>query len=195
MGIWDTLIGLAATALREKPRQDVILALLNLRESMVVCQKTYDDYQKMVKDGDYDLLMDQRREMVAPPEAVRMYDPRDCWQECLPRLAEAMCDADPILTIFGPDADAHLHFYVATEAQFDMTASSSIDDVFRQAGAGIELTRADALGLKFRIALTKLDSFVRENFKPEEVFAARKRIKVWPWPFEFCGEYWLSLPR
>jgi len=197
MSIWDTLIGLAATALHDKPRRDVLLAVLNLRERMVACQKTYDDYQTVLKEDDYDVIMERRRELPAPTEhsTLIVYDPRDWWESSVSLLAEAFCEADPILNIFSPNTSHHVLGYFTGEvysAKGPSTANAY--KVLERAGADIDLTRDDALGSKFRTAVRELDSFIRENFKPEEVFAARKRVEVFPSPFVFCGEYWLRFP-
>jgi hypothetical protein len=60
MSVWETLIGLAAGALKDKPRRDVLEAVLSLRSSMIVCQKVYDDYQDLLKQGNYEKIMEER---------------------------------------------------------------------------------------------------------------------------------------
>jgi hypothetical protein len=196
MGVWDTLIGLAATALKEHPRKKVLLGLMELRDSMIACQKTFDDYQAVLKEGDYDSVMEKRNNLPRPTgiEIAFLYDPRESWGQTVANLAVVLSEVDDILTIFSPETGKHVRYYGILEGGYDSPADATSDpmDVLNAVGAGIDL-REISLSSQFEVALRELDEFIRQNFKVEEVFAAQKQIRVWPSPFRFCGEYWLAL--
>jgi hypothetical protein len=198
MGVWDTFIGLAATALKERPRKDVLAGLLELRDAMVACQKTYQDYQKILKEGDYDSVMEKRSNLNPPAGTVALlYCPRESWGETVANLAAVLTEVEGILTIFSPETAKHVRYYHIAEAMDpneDDRPGRTRDpmDTLRAVDAGIDLQKV-SISSQFELALGKLDEFTRQNFKPEEVFAAQKHIKPWPHPFRLCGDYWLAL--
>lgn len=194
MGIWDTLIGLAATALKERPRHEVLEQLLKLRDAMVACQKTYDDYQAVLKEGDYNTVMEKRGNLPRPAgiDFAILYDPRELWVQAVENLAAALSNVDHILMIFSPETGEQIKYYGITEAISAEEHGSNCMDVLNFAGTEIDLKKV-SLSAKFELALRKLDEFIRQNFKPEEVFTAQKGIKAWTSPLRFCGEYWLTI--
>jgi hypothetical protein len=198
MSVWDTFIGLAATALKERPRQQVLLGLLELREAMIACQRTYNDYQAVLKEGDYDTVMEKRGNLPRPDgiKYAFLYNPRDSWRETVEYLAVVLTEVDDILNIFSPETGKHVRYYGRTEAMsgWDDRDDATTDpmDTLNAADAGIDLNEV-TLSSQFEIALGKLDEFIRQNFKLEEVFAMQKKVHPWPDPFRFCGEYWYTL--
>jgi hypothetical protein len=197
VGVWDTLIGVAAAALKEHPRKEVLMGLLELRDAMIACQKTYDDYQDILKQGDYDRVMEQRRNLPRPAgmEFALLYDPRESWGQTVAGLAEVLTNFGDILTIFSPEAAKHVRYYGTIEAMnpdHPPAGTSDPMDVLNAVGAGIGLAEV-SLSSQFEVALSKLDEFIRQNFKPEEVFAAQKKTRPWPFPLKFCNDYWLTV--
>src|SRR5579862_3742412 len=118
MGVWESIIGLAAAAVKDHPRKEVLERLLTLRDAMHACQKTYDDYQAIFEKGGYEVEM-ERRQGLPKPAGVSfsiMYDPRDAWGETVAGLAQALTGVGDVLTIFSPDAGESVRFYGITEA-------------------------------------------------------------------------------
>jgi len=52
--LWSTVIGLIERYWKDKPRKDVIASLVELRENMMVCQRSYEECKAMRKQGDID---------------------------------------------------------------------------------------------------------------------------------------------
>lgn len=180
MSVWETLIGLAAKALKDKPRKDVLSALVALRSSMITCQQTYDDYQELLKQGNYDELLEKRCNTPNPNEEYMLiYNPKNCWEMSVCGLADDLIEVDSLLQILSPEAANALTFYVRTEAmagQPDLPREpiDPAEVLDRETGINLE---AESLSKQFRDALDKLDTFIRNNFKPEEVFVAQKGVR------------------
>jgi len=194
MGVWDTLIGLAATALKEHPRREILEALLELRSKMVACQKTYADYQEVCKEGDYETVM-KKRGNLPRPEGIAgafLYEPREEWEQIVRELAMMLHRIDPTLTILSPDASNVVQDYFRSEASVTLWPKMFYETMLNSLGAEVDSGEA-APDVQCKPAVDKLDEFIRQNFKPEEVFSAQKEIEVWPSPYRFCGEYWLTL--
>jgi hypothetical protein len=194
MGVWDSLIGLAATALKERPRRDVLGGLLELRAAMIACQKSYQDYRETLSEGDYDSVMEKRSKLTPPADATLLNQPRESWGQTVANLAAVLTEVDSILTIFSPETAQRVRYYHILEARDPDPPWRTRDpmDTLRAVDAGIDLQQV-SISSQFESALGKLDEFIRQNFKPEEVFAAQKRINLYPYPFRFCGDYWLAL--
>ena len=118
MGVWETLIGLTASALKERPRKEVLQRLVELRNAMIGCQKSYDDYQSVLKEGDYDSVMEKRAGLTPPAgaEFTILYDPRSLWRQAVFDLEHALSELNDVLIIFSPEAGEHLRFYGVSEA-------------------------------------------------------------------------------
>jgi hypothetical protein len=181
MSVWETLIGIAAKALKDKPRRDVLSALVALRSSMITCQRTYDDYQELLKQGNYDELMQERcKTPNANGEYMFIYNPKNCWEMSVCRLADDLIEVDYLLQILSPEAANALTFYARTEAEVGQRdlPRKPIDPaevLERETGINLE---AESLSKQFRGALAQLDTFIRNNFKPEEVFVAQKGVRL-----------------
>jgi len=190
MGVWDTLIGLAATALKEHPRKEVLRNVLELRNAMIACQKTFDDYQAVLKEGDYDSVMEKRRALPMPVGVITMlYDPLESWRETVAKLAQTLTLVNTTLTIFGPETGLHVLRYKGIEESLNVDAPM---DVLNSLDAGVDLGKV-SLSSRFNRAIKELDEFIRTKFEVEEVFATQKHIRPWPAPFRFYGEYWLTV--
>lgn len=193
MGIWETLINLAATAIKEHPRQEVLVRLIELRNSMHACQKIYDDYQAIMNAGDYDQEIERRSKLPLPSgvEFASVYDPRGCW----PRVVDsALATTGDVLAIFSPDADQSVRVYSFIEAMaVDKALDCSPSKTMNALQTEIDIPHM-SLPAQFTLAVGKLDEFLRQNFKPEEVYVWSKQvIGAWPHPLRFFGEYWLTI--
>ena len=199
MGIWDTIIQLSATSLKEYPRKRVLSTLLELRDAMIACQTTYGDYQAVIKEGEYNSVLEKRENLPRPDGLAFLYDPRKCWGESVSILASVLSEeVSYIINIFSPETDKYIRHYETTEA--DSYGKDYVDAYHRcdtatflnALDAGVDVNQV-ALNSQFELAIRNLDEFIRTTFKPEEVYVARKRIHPWPHPFRFQGEYWLML--
>lgn len=190
MGVWDTLIGLAATALKNKPRHDVLYALLDLRAAMRGCNKTYTDFQTMAKQGNYQSQLAERKRLASPEPGLRVYDPFQSWQESVVRLTETLARINITLQVLSPKTaeQAHAYHYAESAAPDDFRRSM---DFLNRNNARIDLDRR-VLRSNFRKTIEELDTVIRANFTPEELFAAARNVDEWPHPFVFYGEYWLK---
>ena len=190
MGVWDTLIGLATTALKERPRKEVLFGLLTLRNAMIDCQKTYGDYQELLKEGDYDSVIEKRLNGPIPAgvKFTFLYYPRECWDQAVGRLVAALVDVPDFPTIFSPGVARHVKRYEIAE---EMPIKQR--DILISIDAGINIEKV-SLSSQCKPALSQLDEVIIKNFKPEEVFFTQKdKIHPFPYPARFCGEHWLTM--
>jgi hypothetical protein len=199
MGVWETLISVTSDALKEHPRKQVVRKVIALRNAMIDCQKAYDDYQEVLKHGNYDDVMAQRATLPRPHEAVKLYDPRKEWKLAICYLAESLEKANDLLEIYDPDVHQRARRYhrgEEEEEEFENEAvkrSKRARNVMRAARAHLDPRSVD-VDREFTETLGKLDAFIRSNFKPEEVLAAQRYLpERWPAPLRFCGQYWLAL--
>jgi hypothetical protein len=192
MSVWDSLIGMIGTALKDKPRHDVLYALLDLRAAMSACHKTYFDLQELAERGNYADEMAERRKLQPPEPGLQVYDPYDSWMESVTRLAMALAQANPTLRVMSPEASQRIAEYLQGEVSITPDGEFTQSMRFlKRYDAEIDLDRR-VFKSKFKRALENLDTFIRTSFKPEEVFEANKSIREWPYPFVFVGEYWLK---
>ncbi|MGA7916412.1 MAG: hypothetical protein WCA00_14340 [Candidatus Acidiferrales bacterium] len=104
-------------------------------------------------------------------------------------------DVGQILAIFSPETEKRIHYYHLSEADSAPDAEDRLRDpmeFLHAVGAGIDLKEV-SLDSQFEAALSSLDEFIRLTFKPEELLVAQRRIRPWPHPFRFSGDYWLTL--
>ena len=197
MSVWDTLIGLTATALKNKPRSDVLNALFELRAAMHACNRTYTDLQIMVRLGDYDSQMAERQRVTALEPGLKVYDPRKEWAASVVLLCGTLDSIGTTLHVLNPKAFEEVAQYQYSEFR----ASSEAEDPYGPYHASMKvLTKYDArIDLdrpfprsSFKRAVEQLDNLIRTHFKPEELFQAAKRVREWPYPYVFYGEYWLK---
>ena len=192
MGVWDALIGLASSAIKDKPRHDVLYALLDLRAAMRACHKTYADYQIMVKQGNYESQIAERERLAAPEPGLRVYNPLESWQESVIRLAETLARINTTLQVLSPKAAEEAHYYHFAEGIASQEGHYWHSMIFlKENNARIDLDRR-VLRSNFKKAMEALDSLIRANFKPEELFKVADTVKEWPYPYVFFGEYWLK---
>src|SRR5262249_15059201 len=102
-------------------------------------------------------------------------DPKEAWIESLRRLQQDIREIDPLLRIYAAEAHKHVAVWAATDPGGD----AEVEEFFPDADAfceslGIDI-EAGTINPEFKIVLDKLDAFIKENFKPEEVFAVLPR--------------------
>jgi hypothetical protein len=200
MSVWETLIGVAERALKEKPRRDVLMALVSLRSAMVVCQEVYEDYQDLLRQGNYERIIEERSKSPQPEpgRTAIVYDPKYCWPQTVNALAEELVSIRPVIEIFSSEVAQVLEAYSVTEAENarDFSEPLSPEEIQESTQKNLDIDTSigrESMGSLFEQALHGLDAFIKANFKPEEVFSAQKGVRVWPWPLEHRGD-WLFFP-
>lgn len=94
--LWSTQIGLVERHWKEKPRKDVIAALIALRTNMMECQHCYEEYTALREQGDVDYLW--RIECAKAQKAglvIRDHPQRE-WLRSLNRLAYEVLRLDSL---------------------------------------------------------------------------------------------------
>lgn len=155
--MWSTLIGLIERWWREKPRLDVVRSIVRLRDAMQACEKSYEAYRD-AKAGS------------AKGDAAELRALRVVWDRNVQSLTSQVAVLGRMLEIFSPELYREILEYSGDEA--DTLAD---DALYKMASEmkeepEIDITRV-VLTDNYRKALTELDHFIRENFKPEEVHA------------------------
>jgi hypothetical protein len=163
VGLLDTIIGIAERSWREKPRKDVVKAFVHLRDTMLRCQQRYNAYRDLPDAGGIEKLIAQIE-----------------WRNSVTDLSDALLELDEVLQIFSPEARAALETYGITEAESaepEPTKNEEPDfDVAAQelkSPSDIDLEH-NKLQSTFQAALEKLEVFIRDNFKIEEIYSLKK---------------------
>ena len=86
--MWMNLIDLIEQRWKEKPREDLIRSVVNLRTRMTSCQKNYRLYKASVANSDESIQLDLQDEWVGSIEC----------------LSPAVTELDRVLSIFDPEA-------------------------------------------------------------------------------------------
>jgi hypothetical protein len=168
--MWGILVGLIERWWREKPRKDIVRAVVRLRDSMIECQGWYSEYREALKANDIDRL--------SP-------NPKWEWFRSLDDLTDSVAELDDVLAIFSPEAHRALAGYILNDSQLagplalraallELDKSAEVDMDLAHYGANyseIGITE-EMIESGFSEALTELRKFISENFKPDEVFAA-----------------------
>jgi hypothetical protein len=87
---------------REKPRLDVVPAVVSLRDAMIECQSWYERYSDALKAGDLETL---------DPH------PRRQWLRCVSNLNDWMRELDTTLSIFSPATSKEISSYSELRGQ------------------------------------------------------------------------------
>jgi hypothetical protein len=153
--MWSTLIGLIERWWREKPRLDVVRAVVNLRDSMIECQSWYSRYLNALKAGDLDILSPH---------------PRVEWTRSLARLTVRVVELDTVLSIFTPEAHEAITSYLDAESL--EAGALGLEVAAKELREPLDLDiRKVTMNASFDEALVHLREFIAKNFKPDEVFA------------------------
>src|SRR5581483_10152278 len=186
MSLWETIIGIAAGAAerswRDKPRKDVINAFVALRNAMIKCQRYYDQVQEIRKQGDYDAVINERKQ-IAQKVGTNFVDPFRQWMSALNDFGNVLARVSCILEIFSPEVHQSIFRYGINEAEnahttFDEARLADEDVIMDFAAAETTLAPSDRNltseiiqcdpSLSFKAAIEHLDAFMKANFKPEE---------------------------
>jgi len=152
--MWTKLIELILTWWKDKPRKDVVRAVVRLRERMSDCQQWYDELQTAKQSGNVD-------------------HPPDYWWNSVAELGCAIEEIDQVVSIYSPEAREALRNYHMFEAR-EMVAEGVVATTAEALGTkatDIDIEK-QKLGPSFKTALDTLDAFIRATFKVEEVHAA-----------------------
>ncbi len=154
--MWSTLIGLIERWWREKPRLDVVRAVVHLRDTMIKCQNWYSQYLDALKAGDLETL--------SP-------DPRVEWTRSLSQLNERVVELDVVLSIFSPEAHKAIRAYMGAEDL--VMGAMGLEVAAEELHQPLDLDiRNVSMSATFSEALNQLREFIAKNFKAEEIFAA-----------------------
>ena len=174
MSLFETLIGIAEKAWRDKPRKDVVRAFVLLRISMIECQESYDAYVQLVNEKADHSQIDSAYSR---------------WASAIRRLRIVIGDVNRVMQIFTPETYRQVvtyygvdHILLGKGTEFDAPppgVTLAVVDLDRAADAlaqSLDIDVAEkALAPTFKLATERLDVFIRENFKIEEIHAAYPR--------------------
>ena len=163
--MWTTLLGLIERWWREKPRLDLVRAIVQLRDSMQECQRCYRDFTAAKKS----------RTRAARDELpwIKMR-----WRQSIARLSYSVGDLDDVLSIFDTATHRAVFAYTSDEAELDEYEDSLLQ-LAAQLGQPLEIdVRNLNIEVGFDEALKSLDAFIRSMVKPEEIDAhSRSRLR------------------
>jgi tetratricopeptide (TPR) repeat protein len=151
--MWIALVDVVEQRWKERPRQELVRSVVNLRNAMIGCQKWYDKYKKAADHSDIHTLPDPRVE----------------WVRSLTDLGRNVAALDQVLSIFSPETRRHIQDYLDAE-DLEVGAIETLGPAAEELGGSTDFDIKNVqLKSSFDAALEKLDRFIRENFKPEEI--------------------------
>jgi len=173
--LWSTVIGLVERYWKDKPRKDVIASLVTLRANMISCQHWYKEYAELRKRGDVDEIWWREYQKANKAGLSIGGNPKVEWTRSLVDLGEALVRVDSVLQIFSPEAREEIRKYESVES-LEVGALGMLLPAAKDLGQSPGFDLDDGtLEPTFKAAVQKLDLLIKENFKPEEVFAAQPR--------------------
>jgi hypothetical protein len=156
--MWSVLIGLVERWWRDKPRKEVVRAVVLLRDTMIDCHRWYVQYLEAVERGDLDFLYPN-------PEVE--------WTRSLTELVERVADLDTVLSIFSPEAHEAIRSYINQESL--LAGAKGLEVAAQELGSPLEIDIANVkMEKSFTESLNQLRTFIAANFKADEVFAAHQ---------------------
>lgn len=160
--MWSILLGLIERWWREKPRLDVARSVVDLRDAMEACHTSYLAYHTAKTSRTQDLMQLQ---------GLRVE-----WGYNIEDLGKAVLNLGTVLRIFSPGLHRKLIEYSNDESNSYEIADDALYLLASTMGQAPEIDIAQIeLSVGFQTALTELDSFIRTNFKLEEVYAVKSR--------------------
>jgi hypothetical protein len=172
---------------KDKPREDLLIALLALRQDMRDCHRSYLEFAAFrdLSNSERKTWRKQRRNAVKaglPPSP----DPKEVWIDAIRRLYKDVYGIDSVLQIYSPETRSAVVRYTGT----DPTADSEVEQLFPDPATfystlGMDPEKTKSLGIdlkeqreepEFDEVLEKLDAFIKETFKSEEVFHALSKL-------------------
>lgn len=172
--LWSALIGVVERYWEGKPRKDVAASLVTLRENMIDCQRWYEAYTALRKQGDVDKLWRKQWKAAEKAGLSTPPHPQVEWIRSLTGIGDAILRLDSVLSIFSPETHNKIERYHSVES-LEAGAMGMLLPAAEELGQppGFNLEEG-TLEPTFKTALDTLDAFIKENFKPEEVFKAKR---------------------
>jgi len=159
--MWPKIIELIISWLKSKPRSDLTIQVLRLRDAMKDCHSSYECFAAAKVQGEQSEI-DQRYRQ---------------WRAAFGVLDTAVADVDEVLHIFGKDARDQVNMYLISEsapcAEDGYAVSAAIVELLNEPPENPQATTGK---VEFSAALETLDRFISANFKPEEVVAAKRSV-------------------
>jgi hypothetical protein len=183
MGFWETIIGTAEKVWERKPRKDVANALVELRNAMADCHEAYRKFEQMVPTAEPAEVERVKTfdELMALDE-IPFENPKEYWARCVRSLGDCIARIGPVLEIFSPETSRALIAYQTMEevdfGSLEVDPFFDSDEQFEKLAVTINQEKPKIslanpeLDGGFENALTKLDTFIKENFKIEEIYKA-----------------------
>jgi hypothetical protein len=163
MSVWDTIIRVGDDAWQRKPRKELARALVELRDAIKQCQSAYEEYREMFATGNYNAELERRRKLARNTRTIYS-DPERAWSSAYVSLVELLDGkVGKLLEISSPEIHDAVESYKAPDppARFHDDAS-----LLRSVAVNAELRSA------FERAMAKIDGYIRDNFKIEEIYNA-----------------------
>jgi hypothetical protein len=163
MSLFETIIGIAERSWRNKPRKDTVKAFVSLRSAMLECQQRYEDHKASLKLG---------------RDAERTAAARSAWLDSVQNLGSVIAALNPVLQILSPETYHNVVSYHASESGsielrgYDLDFDWLAEELHQTSDIDHE---HDTLKPGFKPALERLDAFIKENFKVEEIYAAQPK--------------------
>ena len=159
--MWGTLLGLIERWWREKPRLDIVRAVVHLRDSMLNCQNRYEKFMKASSAR-------------TPKHAANIAKLRDEWYLAVEGLVVSLAEIDTVLTIFEPEMRKKVRLYLHDESD-SVDVQRALDNYAARLGDASEIDiPRDYVDPAFHRTLNDLDAFIKTNFKIEEVQSVMK---------------------
>jgi hypothetical protein len=154
---------------RTKPRQDLIAAVVRLRDAMQRCHGSYEKYVSAYAKAD----LTTKAEGKLSPEA---YNEWRNWENALSDLKRSLGQLNKLLTIFGPAASESLTEYLGDDEAEWHNVQETLRDISQETGRSNDINvRGVSLGADFTGAMTQLDKFIMDHFKTEEIYDALQK--------------------
>ena len=159
--MWPKIIDLIIAWLKSRPRTELTQQILELRDAMRHCHHAYVQFSEAKETRDQ-AAIDMRYQE---------------WRGAFGVLDTAVANVDEVLHIFGKDAREQVNSYLISEQEpcpeDGRAVSAGIVELLNEMP---ENPRATTGTVEFEDALTTLDEFIRNTFKPEEVVAAKRPL-------------------
>lgn len=154
------LMGLIERWWKDKPRADMIRAIVQLRRAMLGCEETYESLMAAKKVGG----------------AAGVEDLSEAWESRVASLARAIGAIESTVQIFAPELSEELARYLNGE-RAAMDVEGAMKSIAKGLGEEADVSlEATAHELTNPQALAQLDRFIKENFKIDEIHAAETSV-------------------
>lgn len=170
--MWSTIVQMIERWLREKPRADVVVATVALREAMIACQDAYTRDKA------------QKERLGGANTEISAWE----WQLSVTELGNTLSRINLTLGIFAPEVSRAIERYLDAEGGLPprLALQNALDRMASAVGGSSDIAVEEIdIGVEFQQALTALDEFIRKEFKIEEVHDAASRFGRSRWFFRY----------